>query len=139
MTDLSLSGSCLCGSVQFTVSGRAAGFLHCHCGRCRKASGTGHASNILVKPGSVEWMAGEELIGRFDAPDAERFHTRFCRQCGSPLPKLHESLELVVLPAGSLDEDPPINPKARIFWGSRSAWSCGDGDLKQYDEYPTRG
>jgi hypothetical protein len=31
---------------------------------------------------------------------------------------------MVFIPAGSLDEEPDIGPQARIFTGSRTAWSC---------------
>jgi hypothetical protein len=68
MTRLSrLSGSCLCGSVRYQISGKAVRFYHCHCRRCRKATGTGHASNLLVTPlASLTWLAGEELLRRYE-------------------------------------------------------------------------
>ncbi len=40
-------GACLCGAVKFTLSGVAESFHLCHCSRCRKATGTAHASNIF--------------------------------------------------------------------------------------------
>jgi hypothetical protein len=45
-------------------------------------------------------------------------------------------LELVVIPAGSLDSAPPLAPQARIFWDSRADWSCAAGDLPVFAEYP---
>jgi hypothetical protein len=30
----------------------------------------------------------------------------------------------VIIPAGSLDDEAPIRPQARIFTGSRAKWSC---------------
>lgn len=45
-----LMGSCLCGSVEYEVTGEAQRFYHCHCQRCRKATGKGHASNLLMTP-----------------------------------------------------------------------------------------
>ena len=60
-----LSGSCLCGTVSYEISGEQAKFFHCHCQRCRKATGTGHASNVLImQPESVEWLTGESSLGR---------------------------------------------------------------------------
>lgn len=38
-----------------------------------KASGTGHASNLLIKPGSIKWIKGEDLIRYFKVPEAIRF------------------------------------------------------------------
>jgi len=136
MSDNSFSGACLCGSVRYTASGAPVRFYHCHCGRCRKASGTGHASNIMLKPGKVAWQQGEDLLGRYKVPDAERFATCFCKNCGSPLPREVPELDMVVIPAGSLDTSLSLKPQARIFWDSRADWSCEAGDLPVFGEYP---
>ena len=80
-------GSCLCGAVQYEISGEAARFYHCHCRRCRKATGTGHASNLMIKPEHISWLKGEELIASYKVPEAERFTNRFCSQCGSSMPR----------------------------------------------------
>ncbi len=133
---LPLPGGCLCGSVQFTVSGEAQNFYHCHCRRCRKLSGTGHASNIMVKTDAVAWDKGGSLLGYYKVPEAERFYNQFCKQCGSPLPRVVPELGMVVIPAGSLDSVPDIEPQARIFWDSRVNWSCAAGGLPTFAEYP---
>jgi len=57
-----LRGSCLCGAVQYQVTGEAKRFYHCHCSRCRKPTGTGHASNLSLQPGALKWLSGEEHI-----------------------------------------------------------------------------
>jgi len=129
-------GSCLCGAVGYEITGTPLGFYHCHCRRCRKASGTGHASNIILKPDNVSWTAGEENIGGFNVPDAKRFRTAFCKTCGSPLPRVAPDLSIAAIPAGSLDNDPPLKPTARIFWDSRAPWSCDSGDITSWPEYP---
>jgi hypothetical protein len=133
------SGGCLCGAVQYEISGEARRFYHCHCRRCRKATGTGHASNLMVRTSSVTWTSGEALLGRYNVPEAERFATCFCTQCGSPLPRVIPELGIVVVPAGSLDSEPPMQPQARIFWDSRAPWSCSAGELPVFAEYPTQG
>ena len=70
MPDLNLTGSCLCGAIRYEISGELKRFYHCHCQRCRKATGTGHATNILLKPDSVHWSSGEDLLKSFRPPDA---------------------------------------------------------------------
>ncbi|MBI5115840.1 GFA family protein [Candidatus Poribacteria bacterium] len=137
MTSLTLRGSCLCGSVQYEISGEPAKFYHCHCQRCRKATGTGHASNLLVKPGAIKWLKGEELIKAYKVPEAKRFTSRFCSKCGSQVPRYVKETDFIVIPAGSLDSAPTIQPQARIFWDSRADWSCSGDDLPTYSEYPT--
>lgn len=136
MSQISVKGSCLCGSVQYVVTGETKRFYHCHCKRCRKATGTGHASNLLVSPQtSVTWLQGEELLARYKVPDAERFYNCFCQKCGGPVPRVVPELDAVLIPAGSLDSEPPVSPQGRIFWDSRAQWSCSD-DLPVFSEYP---
>ncbi|MBL8699468.1 MAG: GFA family protein [Alphaproteobacteria bacterium] len=128
MTTTTLKGSCLCGAVTYTVTGEPKRFYHCHCMRCRKATGTGHASNIFLQPGTLTWLSGEEQIRAFKPPEAQRFTNCFCTTCGSRLPRQPKGGDAVIIPAGSLDEEPPIRPQARIFQSSRASWSCTEGD-----------
>ena len=136
MTPPTFRGSCLCGSVQYEISGDPQRFYHCHCGRCRKASGTGHASNLLVKADGIKWTKGEELVRTYKVPEAKRFARWFCSVCGGPLPRFTQGTGFVVIPAGTLDCDPIIRPQARIFWDSRVDWSCGGDGIPVYSEYP---
>jgi hypothetical protein len=135
MSEENLSGSCLCGGVSYEVRGTPLRFLHCHCSRCRKATGTGHATNLILKSSSVDWKGNEAKLTRYKVPDAQRFSTTFCSTCGSPLPR--EGTDFVVVPAGSLDTVPEMSPQGRIFWDSRSTWSCDQSDLPTFSEYPT--
>jgi hypothetical protein len=138
MSDVTLKGSCLCGAVRYEISGDAGQFWHCHCNRCRKATGTGHASNILLKPKSVEWPAGNELLKYFKVPDAKRFATVFCTVCGSLMPRVAPDMSIAVVPAGTLDNDPGIRPQGRIYQDSKASWSCDNGELPCHATYPER-
>ncbi len=135
MSATTLNGSCLCGSVGYELTGELLRFLHCHCRRCRKATGTSHATNLILKPERMVWTGDQDNIVKYKLPEAERFGTTFCATCGGSLPR--EGAEWVVVPAGSLDSEPPIAPQGRIFMSSRVAWSCDAGDLPAYEEYPT--
>jgi hypothetical protein len=130
-----LSGSCLCGAVRYRATGEPVRFYHCHCSRCRKASGTGHASNLFLK-GSLAVLAGADKIASYKVPEAERFTTVFCRTCGSRLPRFIEKVGMVLIPAGSLDTEPSITPQARIFVDSRTVWSCDATVLPEFGGSP---
>lgn len=136
MSEINLSGSCLCGSVAYEINGEPLQFNHCHCERCRKASGTGHATNIIMRPKSVRWIAGEDLLKRYKVPEAKRFSTVFCGNCGSLMPRVAPDNSIAVVPAGTLDNDPGIRPERRIFQGSRVDWSCEANDVPGFDTYP---
>jgi hypothetical protein len=135
MAGQSLKGSCLCGAVSYTADGEPIRFYHCHCSRCRKASGTGHASNLFLK-GTIHWDSGEELIKMFKVVEAERFTNSFCEVCGGRVPRFLEQYGMVFIPAGSLDDEPDLKPQARIFSGSRTKWSCDAKELSEFHELP---
>jgi len=129
-------GSCLCGDVSFEVQGEAIRFRHCHCQRCRKSTGTGHASNLLVNSEGIDWIKGADNQGAYTVPESEHFTRHFCTTCGSPLPSEITSMGAVLIPAGLLETEPVMQPQSRIFQNSRASWSCyGDG-LPCFDEYP---
>jgi len=130
------SGSCICGSISYTITGEPRKFFHCYCERCRKSNGTGHASNIILKPDTVTWEAGEQLLSSFKVPDAERFRTVFCSKCGSPMPRIAPNMSIAVIPAGSLDSQLPLSPTDRIFYTSKTDWSCTLDDIPTWSEYP---
>lgn len=134
MSNITLSGSCLCGQVTYTATGEETRFYHCHCSRCRKVSGTGHASNLFIE-GTLTWLSGQEQLSSYMPPDAQRFRNQFCRHCGSRMPRFDEAYGTVFIPAGSLDEEPLMQPQARIFCGSRATWSCSDADLPEFHQY----
>lgn len=138
MSELSLHGSCLCGSVTYEVNGSALNFFHCHCERCRKATGTGHASNIIMSPAKVKYLSGEDLVRKYKVPDARFFTNTFCEACGSRLPGFSAERKVAVIPAGSLDSDPGLLPDARIFADSAASWSCDTNELPTFDTYPPR-
>ena len=117
MSEINVAGSCLCGSISYTTTGQSNKFWHCHCSRCRKATGTGHASNILMRPATFEWTAGENLLKSFQVPDAKLFRTVFCTVCGSPMPRVAPDSSFALLPAGSIDGDPGDPPERQNLPG----------------------
>ena len=131
-------GSCLCNDVQYEITGSLGVFQYCHCSRCRKFTGSAYAANIIVAPNQFRWLEGEELLGRYEVPEARHFATSFCKNCGSSLPWLAKSGKSVVIPAGTLDGDPEIRPFQNIFYGSRADWYQEASELIKYDELPTK-
>lgn len=134
MTTQTLRGSCLCGAVRYSATGELERFVHCHCSRCRKATGSGHATNLFMK-GTLQWAQGEDLIRSFKVPEAERFTNAFCSTCGSRVPRFSPQLLTIMILAGSLDDVPAMQPTARIFQNSRAPWSCDDVKLPGFETY----
>jgi len=129
-----LEGSCLCGAVTYEVYEPFDHFLSCHCSRCRKATGTAHAANAVVKPEAFRWTKGEGELVRYDLTTARSFATTFCKHCGSPMPHLTGSKMRVIVPAGSLDDEPRAKPSVHAYWESRALWLNDDPSLRKVSE-----
>ncbi|MES9834784.1 MAG: GFA family protein [Candidatus Thiodiazotropha sp. LLP2] len=132
------TGSCLCGEVRYEITGDLGIFQYCHCSRCRKFTGSAFAANLLVSPKQFHWLAGENLVGRYEVSEAKHFATGFCKKCGSSLPWQSQSGKAVIIPAGTLDEDPGIKPSQNIFTTSGADWFEEPHKLAHYDALPTK-
>ncbi|MGZ9811242.1 GFA family protein [Pseudoroseicyclus sp. H15] len=121
------TGQCLCGAVQFHISGDFESFFLCHCGRCRKDSGSAHSANLFSFTAKITWVSGEETAKEFKLPGS-RHAKCFCTECGSALPFSQDGV--LVVPAGSLDTPIGIRPSAHICVSSRADW---DNDLASID------
>jgi len=138
MNNSNISGSCLCGEVTYEFSGSIKVFQYCHCSRCQKITGSAHASNIIIDPNEFNWLTGEDNIGRFELAEAKHFASSFCKRCGSSLPWLTQSGKAVIIPAGTLDQDPEVKPQHNIYFADKASWYVNADDLIKYDALPIK-
>lgn len=131
-------GSCLCGEITYQYSGKAKVFQYCHCSRCQKFTGSAHASNLIIDPEQFEWLSGKSLVGRFELAEAKHFATSFCKNCGSSLPWITKSKKAMIVPAGTLDNDPQEKPVHNIYYADKACWYEAPSALTKYDELPIK-
>lgn len=129
------TGSCLCGKIRFEITGGFESFYLCHCERCRKDTGSAHASNLFSTSSKIEWVSGLESVQVFNLPTTRHVRS-FCLVCGSALPSLQMDGGLLVVPAGSLDTDVEMRPNAHIFCSSRANWDAGLEDVPEIARLP---
>ncbi|MFT5445043.1 MAG: hypothetical protein ACI9DC_000203 [Gammaproteobacteria bacterium] len=113
-----LTGSCLCGTVQFQIDGAFDRMTHCHCSMCRKSHGAPFATYATCAASQFAWTAGEDAIMRRESSPG--FARTFCRHCGSSLPAASE--RGVHVPTGCIDGDPGLRPSMHIFSDSAAPW-----------------
>ena len=130
----SITGSCLCGAIKYQATTDPVWAHNCHCSRCRSASGAAFASTLFVPKDSFEFTVGEELLTRYEVPEAQTFNHSFCSTCGATLPFQTLFPEIIGIPMGSLDSDPGISPLAHIFVSSKASWFEITDSLTQNDE-----
>jgi hypothetical protein len=126
-------GSCLCGAVSFRVVAEPLRALHCHCGRCRKARGAAHGTNLVVPIEGVKFTRGEDELGAYKVPEARFFKQTFCRHCGSKVPRVDPDRGIAIVPMGALDDEPGIRPQGHIFVGSMAVWDAIHDELPRHD------
>ncbi len=127
-------GSCLCGSIVYEVEGEFEDFYLCHCSRCRKDTGSAHASNLFSSSAVLTWVSGGELVKTYRV-EGTHHSKSFCPHCGSALPTLQMEGALLVVPAGSLDSHLNLAPEGHIFMNSRASW---DHDLDKVPYHPAQ-
>ena len=131
-----IHGSCLCGSVKFEIARAVGPFELCHCGRCRKASGSAFAAMVGVRRDDFRLISGREMIRAYEAPVREvapGYRSYFCTGCGSPVPNPNPETAWFEVPAGALDDDPQLRPDRHIFVELKCPWFEIADDLPQLD------
>lgn len=129
----SVKGSCLCGNIEYEVSGGFSRFFLCHCTYCQKGTGSAHAANLFSSKAKLTWLSGEEEVSTYHLPNTRHVKS-FCRQCGSAAPTVSE--QGIMVPAGGLDGDVTIAANGHIFMKSRANWEDGMKDAPQFDAFP---
>jgi hypothetical protein len=132
---LTLRGACLCGKVRYEIKGAPRWMYQCHCGKCRAASGSSFATNIIVDADKFRISAGQGALRGFESsPKKFRY---FCSDCGSPIYSHGEKTKQVVsVRCGTLKQDSGVRPAYHAFVASKAPWvQIADG-LPQFDELP---
>jgi hypothetical protein len=130
-----LNGSCLCGAVSYSLTQHPSQFYFCHCQQCQKVTGSSFAANIIAAVDSISWQSGEHLLVHFDHP-TRAFSKTFCSVCGAGLPHVNKGKTSLVIPAGSLDQAPAIEPRANLFIAESPEWLSIGLSAAKFIAYP---
>ena len=133
MASQSIRGSCLCGGVQFEVTGTPLTMAYCHCSRCRKAGGT---ANVTVRAEDFRWIRGRELVLRYEPEPPFNLVRCFCRVCGTYLGEPETDPRAFPLSAHAFDDDPRARPVLHEHVSGKPDWYEISDELPQYAEDP---
>lgn len=128
-----LQGSCLCGKVKYEIDAEPRLMYHCHCGKCRAASGASFVTNIIVATERFKVVAGLEDLSAFESsPNKHRY---FCSNCGSPIYSHGQKTQhYVSVRCGTLKNDPGIRPSYHAYVASKAPWVSICDELLQFPE-----
>ncbi|MDC8772621.1 GFA family protein [Roseateles albus] len=125
-------GTCLCGAVALEIQGGIEAIIHCHCSKCRKASGTAFATNGFIRSGGLKITRGEQNIRSYEGAPGRSRH--FCGICASPLFSSNSAdPDRLRLRLGILDSDIVERPISHNFVSSKASWEEMDAELPRYD------
>jgi hypothetical protein len=133
----SLTGSCLCGTIHYTIDLPVTELRACHCTHCQKASGAGGSVNAVVPSAAFKITRGTPK--RFDskADSGRTLHRYFCGDCGSAIYSQRETTpETKVVRAGTFDNAGPMKITADIWTKSAPSWVYLDPASKQFPGQP---
>jgi hypothetical protein len=136
-----IRGSCLCQSVAFEVEGDLTPIQLCHARRCRKATGSAAAPELLVSTAGLRWIRGAALVRVYEAPLLEEppaYRRAFCTTCGSPLPAEIAGTPFSILNPGVLDDDPGTREFRHAFVEQKAAWHEITDSLPSFEGRPPR-
>jgi len=129
-------GSCLCGKVRYELQAPYV-MYYCHCGMCRKATGSSFATHLYLKEKDFQIISGHSFVKGYESSPGELRH--FCSECGSPIyGKAQIRPGIVSVRCGGLDTDPVIRPTAHVYTDSRAPWVNICDGLPQFAEAPSR-
>lgn len=129
-----LTGQCLCGAAEYSVTDDFSYALNCHCSRCRRATGSAFKPFAGIQREAITVTKGESELHRYgDSLDACDFH---CSKCGSLLFSIVRDGAFVHVALGTLIDEPTIRVSAHIFVGSKAPWFEITDDLPQHTSLP---
>lgn len=124
----------MCGKVKYELRGSPKVVYYCHCGKCRKQSGSAFATKVVFATEDLLFTAGREAIASWVSSPGKRRY--FCSGCGSPLYSHGERTKHIVsVRCGTLDSDLPIRPSVHAFVAHKAAWDEINDSLPQHPEY----
>jgi len=94
---------------------------YCHCGTCRKASGSSFATNLVVPTDDFAVTAGRDRLTPFESSPGK--HRWFCGGCGSPIYSHGaQTAHIVSVRCGTLDGDPAARPAVHAYVATKAPW-----------------
>lgn len=133
------SGCCLCEDVRYRSDVDPVLAGHCHCIDCRKSSGSGHCTHLIVPTDSFHC---EGHLHWYDRPaDSGHIVSRgFCPNCGCAIASKNSAMpDVVAIRASSLDDPEVARPQMVVYASRAPSWDVTDAALPSFAEAPESG
>lgn len=131
------SGSCLCGQYHYEFErDQVMSAHHCHCRDCRKVTGSGKATIVMIPSESLN-ATGELQTYTVTGTDGAHVTRGFCPTCGSGLVShLEEMPGTRFIKAGTLEDSSWLTVDSSFWSSTAEPWSPVEGACHAFDKNP---
>ena len=129
------TGQCLCGTIQYDITGSPNWVAVCHCRDCQRSAGAPLVVWAMFPESSVRVIAGTPKTVNSSGAAMRSF----CPECGTGL--FYRNAEnlpgLIDVQAATLNNPSALPPTVQIQTAERQDWVPHLGTLKAYERYPS--
>jgi len=130
-----MTGSCLCGEIEFEAEEIPGMVFNCHCSRCRKSHGAVFATQAFAVRSSLKLKKGKHLLKEYESTRGIR---TFCSNCGSRLMNYaKDNGDYLSIAVACLDSSYRGKPVADAFLASKADWYEPTGNIPGFNDIPT--
>lgn len=118
---MTMTGSCLCGTVKYATGSDFEMVGNCHCRTCKKITGSAFEAFAVIACESFTLLAGDESLVEYKVSSKAKKH--FCGICGTPVYNQHRLAPgKLIVHLGSLDEPERLTPSVNLYCESMLPW-----------------
>ncbi|MCP5163345.1 MAG: GFA family protein [Hahellaceae bacterium] len=128
-----MKGKCLCGDIEYEISGFNGNIYQCHCSLCRRQGGSSSNSGTVVPTTNLVWLKGQDKVKTWKKDTG--FTSSFCQNCGSLVPNVLRGLDYYWVPVGAL-EDGAYRVVANLYLGAKATWAAVSPEGARFDTMP---
>lgn len=131
-----ITGSCLCGDINYKIHQNVGEIVHCHCIKCRKAHGAAFSSVAKIEDKNFS-ITGENSLSRYQSSPGKTRH--FCSCCGSQIYAKRDGTDFIILRLGTLNDDSMIGSQFQemkhIWLSEKACWYGFSSSLEEQFEF----
>ena len=118
-----LSGGCSCGALRFSVERYLYAQL-CHCGACRKRTGSAYGISVVVENAALVEFRGEARTFERVAESGNPVEYDFCPSCGSVIRwRVAALLDRQVIAGGAFDDPGAFDIAGEMYTAKALPWA----------------
>ena len=115
-----MTGGCQCGGVRYQLWDAPEAVHVCHCGECRRSSGSAFAISLIIRADAFRLTAGEPRVWTRDSGAGGRLACFCCPACGTRLWHVRETAPAFrSVRGGTLDDPPDLTGAVHLFTDRR--------------------